>query len=632
LGFPRQGRPQAALERGAGLTCRVSGIGQCQPEAEGRNRRKNRRRSRGAHEFYFKLIKRMPNLTAEQIAIIESSGNIKINAVAGSGKTSTLIEYAKKRKNLRRILYIAFNRSVRQEAIRRFEQAGISNVDVQTAHSLAFRHMVAGRNIQIAPNGYRAHEIREILSLKPVSHDPHSAHAVASHVRRFCSLFCNQATRRVDELDYLPTIDDEHAAVFAKRFYDIILKETRLFLAKMDSNEIPVTHEFYLKKFQLAKPALSYDCILFDEGQDASPVMIDLFLSQPVTRVIVGDMHQQIYGWRWAVNALGQVDFLDLPLTTSFRFGKGIADLAMACLAWKRHFTEYKPVVIHGKGGPDKTKLRATIARTNLTLLRAAINAVSHKGGPSTLYFEGNLNSYTYAAEGASLYDVLDLYLDKKDKIRDPLVKSMGSFGDLEDYADSAADPELDMLIDVVREYGRNLPLLISMVRKRHVSDEQRSTAKMIFSTVHRCKGMEYDTVTLEDDFINEKRIMRMIEKDGLESIDKSKLAEEVNLVYVAATRARRKVEAPDELFPDHAPSQPAKTWTPGSLFKGATSSWLAQKREKHENAYTSWSAQDDRELVNLAMKGTKVKLIAEYFGRRPSAIRARLKKLGVGG
>ena len=34
-------------------------------------------------------------LTQEQINIIQSIGDIKINAVAGSGKTTTLIEYAK---------------------------------------------------------------------------------------------------------------------------------------------------------------------------------------------------------------------------------------------------------------------------------------------------------------------------------------------------------------------------------------------------------------------------------------------------------------------------------------------------------------------------------------------------------
>jgi F-box protein 18 (helicase) len=50
--------------------------------------------------------------TDEQSKIITSSGDIKINAVAGAGKTSTLIEYARTRPSGSKILYLAFNKSV----------------------------------------------------------------------------------------------------------------------------------------------------------------------------------------------------------------------------------------------------------------------------------------------------------------------------------------------------------------------------------------------------------------------------------------------------------------------------------------------------------------------------------------
>ncbi len=58
-------------------------------------------------------------LTGEQRAIIHSTGDIRINAVAGSGKTTTIIEYAKARPKSSRILYLAFNKSVKLEAIRK---------------------------------------------------------------------------------------------------------------------------------------------------------------------------------------------------------------------------------------------------------------------------------------------------------------------------------------------------------------------------------------------------------------------------------------------------------------------------------------------------------------------------------
>lgn len=52
---------------------------------------------------------------------------------AGTGKTTTLVNYAKRRPHLR-FLYVAFNKSVADEAQRRFP----GNVTSKTVHSLAF--------------------------------------------------------------------------------------------------------------------------------------------------------------------------------------------------------------------------------------------------------------------------------------------------------------------------------------------------------------------------------------------------------------------------------------------------------------------------------------------------------------
>lgn len=81
-------------------------------------------------------------LTDEQIKIIKSNGNIKINAIAGSGKTTSLVQYARARANAR-ILYLAFNKSVKLEAISKFQEKGLKNVRVETAHSLAYHYMGA---------------------------------------------------------------------------------------------------------------------------------------------------------------------------------------------------------------------------------------------------------------------------------------------------------------------------------------------------------------------------------------------------------------------------------------------------------------------------------------------------------
>src|SRR5690606_20668838 len=123
-------------------------------------------------------------LTKEQYEIINSTGNIKINAVAGSGKTTTIIEYAKTRPAHSRILYLAFNKSVKLEAQRKFAEKNLNNVRVETAHSLAYKHIVARHAYKVRTHGYTSNDIVELLQLR--SHgEKHAEYILANHINKF---------------------------------------------------------------------------------------------------------------------------------------------------------------------------------------------------------------------------------------------------------------------------------------------------------------------------------------------------------------------------------------------------------------------------------------------------------------
>ncbi len=573
---------------------------------------------------------RCMNFTPEQDAVLSSSGDIKINAVAGSGKTTVLLEYARRQKKGSRTLYLAFNRSVRMEAQRRCEEERIAGVDVQTAHSLAFRRIALPLGYRVT-KGYKVHDIVTMLGIGPTGRDPHSPFVIASHILKTASLFCNGNTARVSDIDYCATIPDEKEREAARRLYPVIEKGAQIFLARMDRKEIDATHDFYLKKFQLSRPSLPYDVVLFDEGQDASPVMLDVFLSQQAKKVIVGDVHQQIYGWRHAINALNLVDFPCLALTTSFRFNDRVAGLAQRCLGWKRLLGAFDPVRIRGVGTTKAVSSRATIARTNLALLKTAIDTVVNDRSVKTIYFEGNINSYTYAADGASVYDVLNLYLDNRGRIRNPVIASMRDFGDLGQYVEASGDQELGMLMDIVKTYGKQLPYYLKRLGDMHVTDDKREKADMIFSTLHRCKGMEYDMVTLTDDFVTEERVRRIVAKEKEEPFDRARIGEEINLAYVAVTRSKNFLKFPEAMFPgeDGAGFLPGKRKTGGAgRLRFDKAGQVGGKRSDHANAYAPWTKADDDLLKKLYYGGATARELAARFGRNDGAIRSRLKKL----
>jgi len=577
-------------------------------------------------------------LTSEQMAVIETDGNLVINAVAGSGKTTTLIEYAKSRPAQSKILYLAFNKTVKTEALQKFEAAGLKNVKVETAHSLAFDYIVKFSPYKVV-QGYSSYEWCDTLGVR--TGDRHTDFIIASHVGKFISYFCNSGVAKVQELNYEEVVADAKAKTFVSNFYKLIEQYTREALSKMDKGDIAVTHDFYLKKFQLSQPELPYDYILFDEGQDASAAMLSVFLKQKATKIIVGDVHQQIYGWRYAINSLQQVDFPVYNLSSSFRFDDEIGLIANKIIAWKKQLQLKDTVKITGAGqlsGNIKTK--ATLGRTNLGLL---LNAISQwqRGDIKNVYFEGNINSYTFADEGASLYDILNLYNGKADKIKDKLIGSMKTMKELEDYIQKTEDNSLGMIVEVVKEFGNRLPSLIAELKNNHT--KQKEDAEMIFSTVHRCKGMEYDEVTLLNDFINEAKLQKQIEQYGGEKMNDSgrnRLAEEINVLYVAATRAKAKLIIPPEINPLKSiqVAESPLLSRPATRYKPANDEWELYSRSRlSKTNYTKtanhgkrWTDDDTELLEELFRNGNSIKEMAASLGRGEKGVRVKLVQLGL--
>ncbi len=583
-------------------------------------------------------------LTDEQIAIIGSSGNIKINAVAGSGKTTTIIEYARTRPEDSRILYLAFNKSVRLEAQKKFNDKCLHNVTVETAHSIAYRYTVSRYGYKIRALEYKSTDIVQCLGLTVNGGDKHDVYVIANHILKFAAYFCNSDKEKVSELDYLTLIQEPEAKTFVQNNYEFIELQTRTFLGMMNKGEIEITHDFYLKRFQLLYPKLPFDYILFDEGQDASASMLDVFFRQEATKVIVGDTHQQIYSWRFAVNSLEKADFTTYQLSKSFRFPQEIANLAEAVLQRKELLGEYKGVNISGLGRSTEVKAKAILARTNLGLLVRAIEFVTGKKDLGSIYFEGNINSYMYADEGASLYDILNLYNGDKKNIRDVLIRNMRDIVELEDYIEKTEDAQLGMMLEIVKEYGNRIPSIIKSIKDKHVENSERENAEIIFSTVHRCKGLEYDVVQLVDDFLTEDKLEKQLASGDKSEYQLSRLNEEINLLYVAVTRARNQLIIPLDLLPYEIPAsyrirvirpELEEKDSPKSGKNGQKAKQSSfNKSNKNENspskANSPWTEYLDEELTTLYLRGECVEDLSAYFSRTPSAIKMRLKKLGL--
>jgi superfamily I DNA/RNA helicase len=531
---------------------------------------------------------------------------------------------------------------------------------VETAHSLAYRYVVMQSNFKVRPQEYKTQELVELLKLR-VRGEKHAEYIIANHINKLVAYFCNSNKSKVQELNYFDLLTDESAKDFAQKHYENIVQNARELLAKMNRAEIDITHDFYLKKFQLLNPALPYNYILFDEGQDASPAMLDLFLNQAATKVIVGDTHQQIYGWRFAINSLEKANFKTYNLSESFRFGENIAQLANQILKWKNHHNKPIEIEIKGKGQNKPGKSKAIIARTNLGLILKAIEFITENTRIKHIYFEGNINSYTYADDGTSLYDVLNLYNNKRNMIKDPMIKEMRNMDELEDYIDKTEDKQLGMMVEMVKEYENEIYDIIKTIKSKHVENAEKHKAEIIFSTVHRCKGMEYDSIELVNDFITEDKLEKLKDKkqtdDGME-INIPKLNEEVNLLYVAVTRTKNTLKIHQDLLPkafektseitviekkkpeksngqsvnktSKQPQRRVVIYDKDEYRKEGDISNPKSTTNKPKEAYQPWTKEQDDLLKRLYQKGMSMTDLSLQFNRTKGAIWSRVKKLGI--
>ena len=315
----------------------------------------------------------------------------------------------------------------------------------------------------------------------------------------------------------------------------------------------------------------------------------------------------------------------------------------MEVLKWKKHIEIKAPFQINGKGTAGKIKSKAVVARTNLGLLLKAIEYVTEKKKVKNIYFEGNISSYTYADEGASLYDVLNLHNKKHRLIRDKLIKEMKDIEELEEYIDKTEDVQLGMMVEIVKEYGNQIPGIIKAIKEKHIDNDDKENAEMIFSTVHRCKGMEYDAIQIANDFISEEKLEKLIADIKKDNLNFGKLNEEINLLYVAITRTKSSVHIPETLMPNNFPaskqihvmrvSQEDEGKIPTAKDKSEVSSTekaysVDEVRTRHKDAYKPWTQDLDDELTVMYCEGVNTKDLAKHFGRTKGAIRSRVKKL----
>jgi hypothetical protein len=468
----------------------------------------------------------------QAIDAVHAGNSTKIRAGAGCGKTSTLVEIGHAMPQ-RRILYLAYNKAMADDAASRMPD----NVTARTINSMAFgragvpfKHRLSQRL-----TGTQAAEYAGIMDYLEVAQNILLTPSAAGYfLQDWVGQFCHSADDQIsfdhirpaaiEELlppDAITRLDKDPDILF--RYRDEVgqsmLRYAQKTWARMtDVNDnMPITHDIYLKLFALSKPKLPFDLIMLDESQDANAVILQILQSQSAQGVFVGDSFQQLYAWRGAVDAMTKIETQKtVDLTQSFRFGPAIADMANAALEHFLGVTDFRL-----QGTPTLNSRLEHLDRPSAVLARTNASAIAHalqqKAAGRSVGFSGGTKELKAMVRAAE-------QLQRGASTEYQEFANFRSWEELVDHSKTRVGRDLKTFVTLVDNHGTYglTQLLDGLVRNSEDAD-------CLVATVHKAKGQEYDSVLLADDFMD---------KDA-----KGFTPAEGNVAYVAITRARQSLD-----------------------------------------------------------------------------------------
>jgi len=492
-------------------------------------------------------------LTEEQKAIIEYNGNQIIEAGAGCGKSSTLIQKALSLPKLKKV-YFSFTAATVKDMKQKAYEQGVKNIDITTFHGLAHTKFIKSGQYKLGynPNVYG---ISKEFNLK----GDNLSNKIVYHAVKWFDLFCNSDVEKIEDLKYIDTIESEKARKFVELQINNIGKLAFDIWDRMDKKKLDCSHSFYLKKYQLTHPTLNYDLVLCDEAQDLNPVQLDIVKGLNGTKVIVGDTNQQIYSWRGAVNALKTFpDYKVFTLTESFRFTQDIADLGLKALSFKEVYDsefDFGKIKLIGRAKltpQTKIKTKAILSRSNISILEYLFNNLDRF---NSIYIEGGLESLMNSQAGIKMTDLVHLSSGDYDKIENFFVKKFSSLEKLQDYYEDLDDKSIEGMVKFVNRYKKGILFQLVKINEKLT---EKNFADITFSTLHKSKGTEFDEIEILSNFEQDwfphsmpnikevespdgEKVKVDLEEHEIKKI-KELMIEELNLRYVGVTRAKYKI------------------------------------------------------------------------------------------
>jgi superfamily I DNA/RNA helicase len=458
-----------------------------------------------------KITKRTQEQEDIRKAISEGQ-SLGVNAVAGSGKTSTLLDCIDAVPHPTG-LYLAFNKANADELKARITRPGF---EAKTMNGLG--HGIWGKklgkrltlNAAKVRDNLRAYLVEQRLKLQP---EDFTNLCKAVSFAKAIGIGSGILGQPIPDRDRWRNVIDERGIdpELFDEYEGLLVDQLKLSVKQAWDGLIDFDDQLYMPvMFKAIFP--SYPFAAVDEAQDLSPLQHEMFARvKAEQRVVIGDPHQAIYAFRGASSSsfdelMEKFTLQHLTLSYSFRCPKAVEPYAQAFVPHFKSFETNKEGSVWTVTSPDITAGNTIIGRFNAPLLRLAFEALRQS------------TSINYLGR--------DFLAGLK-----ALHKKHPTPGDLENWARiKIAEAKTDGARQRVEDQFSSLMTLHNTKGDvgnilDHLYDSSRSGNALTLSTVHKIKGMEAPRVTYLDAKTEDYN-------DGQEG----------NLSYVALTRTTNKL------------------------------------------------------------------------------------------
>lgn len=470
--------------------------------------------------------------------ITHGSGSAIVEAVAGSGKTTTITHAVKLIPRNQTVLMLAFNKVIAEEL---FSRINLPNVEVKTFHSLGFSAYKDTHGTRVKMDNNKLFRlINDLVDNSDLTPgEKIGLGSVSKIVKLGKSAGIGTKILENTEESWM-SVMEHHDVAFTEEGEDlspiIPICQEILFRSNNLTGVIDFDDMIYMPVQQGLK-FRKFDWVFVDESQDVSHTQRLMLraLMKPTSRMIaVGDPCQAIYGFRGAdstamAGIAEEFSAVTLPLSISYRCPQTVVAEAQK---WVSHIqasptADEGTVARMGKySGEDFSRQDAVICRNVAPLIKTAYSLIS-RNVPVNMLGRDIGKGLISLIKNLKAKDVSDLD-EKLSDWADKELNRLSGKGENESKMDSVND-KVDCIKIFISQAGKTTTVQ-DLIQKIESFFSDEANGNLTLCTIHKAKGKEYDRVFILDE---NRFFPKWAKKEWMKE-------QERNIVYVAVTRSKK--------------------------------------------------------------------------------------------